>query len=168
MDIICGEKKIAADDIVMQYTNMLYRVALLRMKNPADAEEVVQDTFLRLISYVQKGQKFRDEEHIKAWLLKVAVNRGKSLLSAAWNRKTEGMDAVQELAAPEQQGGYAYAYVLKLPEKYRIAISLFYYEELSTEQIAEIMNTQPSTVRSYLHRGREKLRTMMEEEGYVG
>ena len=57
---------------------------------------------------------------------------------------------------------------MKLPENYRVAIDLFYYEELPTEQIAVIMKTKPSTVRSYLHRGREKLKQMMEADGYVG
>ncbi|MBR3646412.1 MAG: sigma-70 family RNA polymerase sigma factor, partial [Lachnospiraceae bacterium] len=63
---------------------------------------------------------------------------------------------------------YAYDYVLKLPENYRVAIDLFYFEEMTTEQIAAVMKTKPTTVRSYLHRGREKLKQMMEADGYVG
>ena len=78
------------------------------------------------------------------------------------------MDSVKELAAKEADENYAYDYVMKLPEKYRIAINLFYYEQLTTEQIANIMKTKEATVRSYLHRGREKLKVMMEADGNVG
>lgn len=164
MDIICGENRYRAEEIIEKYNVMLYRLAMVRMQQKEDAEEVVQDTFLRLLTYVKKGNSFHDEEHLKAWLLTVAVNRGKSILTMAWNRKTEGMDQVQEMAAEEREEGYAYEYVSKLPEKYRVAIDLFYYEQLTTEQIAEIMKTKPATVRSYLHRGRERLRTMMEAD----
>ncbi len=168
MKVHCGQKKILIEDVIKEYSVTLYRLAMVRMKNEEDAKEVVQDTFLRLITYVNKGKVFTDKEHLKAWLLRVAVNRGKSILSLAWNQRTEGMDAAAELAVTDSNENYAYEYVLKLPEKHRVAIELFYYEQLSTEQIADIMKTQPSTVRSYLHRGREKLRAMMEADGYVG
>lgn len=168
MKVRCGEKELFLETVIKEYSVTLYRLAMIRMKNKEDAEEVVQDTFLRLISYVKKGKAFSDEEHLKAWLLKVAVNRGKSLLTLAWNRKTEGLDAAKEIAGAEAPEGYAYEYVLRLPENYRIAINLFYYEQLTTEQIADIMKVQPATVRSYLHRGREKLKTLMEADGYVG
>lgn len=168
MKLRCGHKEIPVEDIVREYSTMLYRLAVLRVQNKEDAEEIVQDTFLRLISQIHKGMVFENEEHLKAWLLKVAVNRGKTIVTMAWNKRTEGLDAIQEMAAKENEEAYAYEYVMKLPEKYRVAIDLFYYEQLSTEEIAGIMKTQPSTVRSYLHRGREKLKTMMEAAGYVG
>mgnify|MGYP000799559895 CR=1 FL=1 len=164
MEIICGNKRYQAEEVIEQYSDMLFRLAMARMQHKENAEEVVQDTFLRLITYVKKGNRFNDEEHLKAWLLTVAVNRGKSILTMAWNKRTEGMDIVKEVAAPEAEMGYAYEYVSRLPEKYRVAIDLFYYEELSTEQIAQIMKTKPATVRSYLHRGREKLKEMMEAD----
>lgn len=164
MEIICGKRKYQAEEVIEQYSGMLFRLAMSRMQHKENAEEVVQDTFLRLITYVKKGNSFQDEEHLKAWLLTVAVNRGKSILTLAWNKRTEGMDNVGEVVAPETETGYAYEYVNRLPEKYRVAIYLFYYEELTTEQIAQIMKTKPATVRSYLHRGREKLKEMMEAD----
>ena len=164
MEIICGTRKYRAEEVIEQYSNMLFRLAMSRMQHKENAEEVVQDTFLRLITYVKMGKHFNDEEHLKAWLLTVAVNRGKSILTLAWNKRTEGMESVGEIAAPERESGYAYEYVSRLTEKYRIAIDLFYYEELTTEQIAQIMKTKPATVRSYLHRGREKLKEMMEAD----
>lgn len=167
MRIICGEKSYKAEVIIEQYSTMLFRLAMIRMKNKEDAQDVVQDTFLKLILHVQKGKQFNDDEHLKAWLLTVVINRGKSILSMLWNKKTEGMDSIKEVAAPEDKTDYAYEYVMKLPEKYRVAIDLFYYEQFTTEQIAEIMGTKPATVRSYLHRGRGKLKEMMEADNYV-
>ena len=168
MEFRCGDKLLLVEDTVREYSTMLYRVALLRLQNDADAQEVVQDTFLRLLSQIKKGMTFSDKEHLKAWLLTVAVNRGKSIITLAWNRKTEGLSPVPEMAAEEESDSYAYDYVLKLPENYRVAIDLFYFEEMTTEQIAAVMKTKPTTVRSYLHRGREKLKQMMEADGYVG
>lgn len=164
MKVICGTKQYEIEEVIEQYSTMIFRLAMVRMQNKADAEDIVQDTFLRLMQQVQKGIAFREEEHLKAWLLTVATNRGKSILTMAWNKKTEGIDSAMELAAPERESDYAYEYVMRLPEKYRVAITLFYYEQLSTEQIAEIMKTKTVTVRSYLHRGREKLRKMMEAD----
>ncbi|MGN0484342.1 MAG: RNA polymerase sigma factor [Lachnospiraceae bacterium] len=168
MKIQCGKSEYPIEEVIDRYNEMLFRLAMARMQQKEDAEEVVQDTFLRLITQVKKGKTFEDEEHLKAWLLTVAVNRGKSILTLAWNRRTQGMSEVHEMAAPENEEGYAYAFVSRLPEKYRVAIDLFYYEELTTEQIAAIMKTKPATVRSYLHRGRERLKEMMEAENYVG
>lgn len=167
MRIICGEKSYKAEEIIEQYSTMLFRLAMIRMKNKEDAQDVVQDAFLKLILHAQKGKQFNDDEHLKAWLLTVVINRGKSILSMLWNKRTEGMDSIKEVAAPEDKTDYAYEYVMKLPEKYRVAIDLFYYEQFTTEQIAEIMGTKPATVRSYLHRGRGKLKEMMEADNYV-
>lgn len=164
MNITCGNKVCEMEGIIEKYSDMLFRLAMIRMQNKEDAEEVVQDTFVRLITQVKKGKVFEDEEHLKAWLLRVAVNRGKSILTLAWNRRTEGIDEAMEVPAEEVRTDYAYEYVMRLPEKYRVAIDLFYYEQLTTESIAQIMNTKESTVRSYLHRGREKLREMMEAD----
>lgn len=160
MVVICGDKEHEIEEVIEQYSTMLFRLAMVRMKNKEDAQDVVQDTFLRLLMQVQKGKVFQEEEHLKAWLLTVAANRGKSILTMAWNKRTEGMEGLEEMAAPEQKIDY----VMRLSEKYRVAIDLFYYEQLTTEQIAKIMKTKPATVRSYLHRGREKLKKMMEAD----
>ncbi len=168
MEVICGKNRYSAEKVIEQYSGMLFRLAMIRMNNNEDAQDVVQDTFMRMLVYIKKGHEFKDEEHLKAWLLTVAINRGKSIISLAWNRKTQGLENVKEMAVPNETEQYAYEYVMKLPEKYRIVINLFYYEQLSTEQIADIIKQKPSTVRSYLHRGREKLKKMMEDDGYVG
>ncbi len=162
MNVICEDKTYEMEEVIGKYTDMLFRLAMVRMNHKEDAEEVVQDTFVKLICYTQKGKVFQNEEHLKAWLLTVAVNQGKSMLRLAWNRRTEGMHSAMQLPAKENSEDYAYDYVMQLPEKYRVAIDLFYYEQLTTGEIAKVMQTKESTVRSYLHRGREKLRKMME------
>ena len=164
MEIKCGNETYQLDTIIEEFSTMLFRVAMLCMRNKEDAQDIVQDTFLRLLQQIQKGKTFTDKEHLKAWLLTVVSNRGKSILTLAWNKRTQGLDSVVEKPAPTKEYDYAYEYVKKLPKKYSVAIHLFYYEELSTEQIAQIMETKPATVRSYLHRGREKLREMMEAD----
>lgn len=169
MEVTCGSTKYLIDDIVQKYTDMLYRVAVMKMKNVPDAEELVQETFLKLIKQIKSGKTFESEEHLKAWLLRVEVNQGNSVLSSIWNNRTQGIDVTNEQGYEDKYDfGSAYDYVLKLPEKYRIAIQLHYYEELKTEEIAEIMKTKPATVRSYLLRGRQKLKELMETDGYVG
>ena len=167
MNVVCGNNQYPLDEVIEKYIGTLYRLAIIRMQNKEDAEEVVQDTFLKLIEHVNKKRTFNDDEHLKAWLLTVATNRSKSILTLYWNRNTEGMDGLKDLAAATTEDNYAYDYVLRLPEKYRVAINLFYYEQLTTEQIAGIMRTKEATVRSYLHRGREKLKIIMEADNNV-
>ena len=98
MNVICGTNQYALEDIIEKYNGMLYRLAIIRMQNKEDAEEVVQDTFVKLIEHIQKKKTFNDEEHLKAWLLTVATNRGKSILTLYWNKNTEGMDGLKEFA----------------------------------------------------------------------
>ena len=165
MKVTCGIKQYEVEEVIEQYSTMIFRLAMVRMQNKADAEDIVQDTFLRLMQQVQKGVTFKEDEHLKAWLLTVATNRGKSILNLMWNRRTQGLDALEEASYEDKHNeGYAYEYVMKLPEKYRVAINLFYYEQLKTDEIAKIMKTKETTVRSYLHRGRERLKEMMEAD----
>ena len=164
MEVICKETNCQMEDVILKYNEMLFRLAMVRMNNKEDAQDVVQDTFIRLMTQIKKGKTFTDEEHLKAWLLTVTINRSKSLLMTAWNRKTEGMDSVKEMAAPEASTNYAYEYVMRLPEKYRVAIVLFYYEQLTVEEIAKILMLKPSTVRTHLTRARQRLSKLLKED----
>ena len=144
MEVICGKNNYDVETVIELYNGMIFRLAMIRMGNIEDAQDVTQDTFMRMIMYIKKGGSFHDEEHLKAWLLKVAVNRGKSVLSLVWNKRTEGLERAEKLSASDKSEDYAYEYVLRLQEKYRVAINLFYYEQLSTEQIADIMGQKPA------------------------
>ena len=144
------------DEVIDKYSNMVYRLALAHMKNKQDAEDVFQDVFLR---YISKIRTFESEEHRKAWLIRVTINRSHSIW-AAWFRKTEPLD--DSLVTETKEENDLTEYLALLPQKYRSVIHLFYYEELSIKQISEILDAKESTVRTWLTRARsilgEKLR----------
>jgi RNA polymerase sigma-70 factor (ECF subfamily) len=131
---------------------MVYRLALAQMKSKHDAEDVLQDVFIR---YISKPRVFESEEHRKAWLIRVTINRSKSLLSA-WFRKNEPLDENIVFETAEQSD--LFEYLTLLPQKYRSVIHLFYSEDLSVKEISEILNAKESTVRAWLTRARSILR----------
>ena len=148
-----------AEEIVSTYENMLYRVALSHTGIREDAEDMVQETFLK---WLQARPEFESDEHEKAWLLRVLMNLCTNLVHKKGNRgQAELLDIY---LAQEQEELYLIEEVMRLPPLYRDAIYLFYYENYSTAEIARIMNQKESTVRSYLHRGRLKLRRWLENE----
>lgn len=143
------------------YGPAVFRLAYARTGSRTDAEDVMQEVFLRLL---RARPEFSSEEHAKAWLLRVAANCANDLFRAPWRRREEPL--TEGLSAPEEpeRGGVVEA-VLALPPKYRAAVHLYYYEELSVEEIAEILGRRPGTVKSRLSRARALLRRyLMEEE----
>lgn len=144
------------DALFQTYGDMVYRLALVRTRNMTDAEDVVQEVFLRCL---RNNPSFQNAEHQKAWLLKVTVNCSKSLLGSAFRRHSVPEDAAGELVSEDQTtDSTVYDAVMKLPEKYRTAIHLYYYEEYSVKEIAAVMRTTESTVKSWLHRARGMLK----------
>ena len=136
------------DEVVSKYSNMVYRLALAHMKSKSDAEDVFQDVFLR---YISKPRAFESEEHRKAWLIRVTINRCRSLWSA-WFRKSEPLDETMAFETKEEND--LFEYLAMLPVKYRSVIHLFYYEDLSVKQISKILGAKESTVRTWLTRAR--------------
>ncbi len=139
--------------VIETYFNMVYKLALSQTKNKASADDVTQEVFLR---YLKNTKHFENEEHRKAWLIRVTLNCSKNVFSNAWFQKTVPLS--EELSFEEQETGDVYYAVLELPVKYRSVIHLFYYEDLSVEEISSILNRPQSTVKSQLFRGRELLR----------
>ena len=139
--------------LVNTYENTLFRTALAILGDRAGAEDAVQDTFLR---WLEKRPEIKDENHEKAWLLRVTINSCKSRLRTL---KLHPLDELLEdyPAESREESGVLEA-VLALPPKERAAVHLFYYEGYSTEEIAVITGQRPGTVRSHLSRAREKLR----------
>jgi len=147
------------DALFRTYGDMVYRLALVRTKSVADAEDVVQEVFLRCLKH---NPVFQSAEHQKAWLIKVTVNCSKTLLGSAFRRHSVPEDALGELASEDETpDSTVYDAVLKLPEKYRTAIHLYYYEDYSVREIATVMRTTESTVKSWLHRARGMLKEML-------
>lgn len=144
------------DSLFVTYGDMVYRLALVRTRNTADAEDIVQEVFLRCL---RNKPVFESAEHQKAWLLKVTVNCSKSLLGNAFRRHAVPEDAAGELSSnPEEPDSTVYDAVMRLPEKYRTAIHLYYYEDYAVKEIASLMRTNESTVKSWLHRARGLLK----------
>ena len=138
---------------------MVYRLALARAGNSADAEDIFQDVFLR---YVSKAPAFTSEEHRKAWLLRVTVNCARKLHAAPWRRLTEPLSDL--LAAPEPEESGLWDALQRLRPEDRTVLHLYYYEELSTGEIARLLGCRPGTVRSRLTRARERLREQYKED----
>lgn len=173
------------------YSNLLYRIAYLQLRNNQDAEDVVQETFYQFIK-AKKG--FESPEHEKAWLIKVTLNGCRKVWRSAWYRHIDVMPASK---AAEDAGESAHGMAMddirdaiydntkeniledilikernreimeavwKLPRRYREVIHLFYFQQMSIKEISEVTKRKASTVTSQLTRGRELLRKNLKEE----
>lgn len=145
--------------MVETYSPMLLRAALTRATTPADAEDAVQDVFLRL---VVKRPRFRDGEHEKAWLLRCVLNRASDLRRR--RRDDAPLDQLADTAAEEPDYGPLLSAVRSLPEAYSAVIHLYYYEGYSIKEIAKLLALPDPTVGTRLARGRERLRELLKEE----
>lgn len=148
-----------AEKILDTYGNSILRYAYSYLHNMSDAEEVLQDT---LVQFLKTAPVFEGHQHEKAWLLRVAGNLSKNRLAYNSVRRTDELN--EELTAENREDlSFVWDAVRQLPENYRTAIHLFYYEGYSTKQIARLLQKKEATVRSDLHRGREKLRAVLKE-----
>lgn len=150
------------EELVERYQNNLFAVAFNVCKNAQDAEDVVQDTFLR---YYTMKKEFDSEQHIRAWLIRVAINKAKNCNRTFWRRNKRSLEEYMEtltFETPESEN--LFETVMKLPEKYRIVIHLFYYEDYTVHEIAEILNLSESNVKVRLSRGRALLKEVLKEE----
>lgn len=147
--------------IVHQYLDTVYRVALSGCKNPQDAEDIVQCTFLKLL---ERNPEFKDEEHIRKWLIRVTINEANSLWRSSWRKKVISLEETQtepEFSEPEYHE--LFHAVQKLSSKYRKVIYLYYYEGYSIKEIAELLHISETAIQTRLMRAREKLRQQLKE-----
>lgn len=145
-----------------RYHRMVYRVCYTYMKNHHDAEDCTEDVFVK----VYTGDfSFHDEAHEKAWLTVTAINLCKDRLKHWWRRS---VSAIEDSPEPFDDGGIGtdetLQAVLKLPEKYKDVVYLFYYVGYQTDEIAKMLHRPPSTVRNHLREARERLRKVLGEE----
>lgn len=148
---------------VEKYADMVYRVCFYHLKNQTDTEDVFQNVFIK---YMLHEKPFSDEEHEKAWLLRVAINSCKDYLKSFFQRSMVPLEMVHEMAAdvPEDHREVLEA-VLSLPGKYKDAIYLHYYEGYSAVEIGMILGKKENTVYSLLSRGRGILKEKLGGEG---
>ena len=150
-------------EIIAAYSAMVYRLAYARTANRADAEDIYQEVFFRLFS---SEPRLESEEHLRAWLIRTTIHCSINLLKSAWRRYFRPMPENYDVPAAENESCRFDALrtaLKRLPEKQRVAIHLYYFEELSTDEIARILGEKPSTIRSQLRRGREKLKSLLME-----
>lgn len=150
------EKKISANYAFREYSDMVYRLAFARVKNKYDADDILQDVFMK---YMKSKQAVQDLEHAKALLIRITINCTKSLFLSNNRKRTSALDEFIGVDMPCRDTLLA---VLALPVKYRTVIHLHYYCGYSIDEIADLLNTKPSTVKSQLHRARQKLKIYLE------
>lgn len=147
-------------DAMERCGDAVYRLALCRLGTRADAEDVFQEVFLRLL---RDTTEFRDAEHLKAWLLRVTVNCCHDLRRTAWFRRTAPLEAAPELAAPLPDiHGELWRAIGALPNDLRVVVWLHYVEGYGTDEIAVMVGCRPATVRTRLHRARKQLKHELE------
>ena len=147
---------------VEQYADTLYRVALHAAPRPEDAEDAVQDTYEKLLHC---GKTFENETHLKAWLIRVVINRCHDLcrLAESKNLSLEEASPAHLESAPGQNSELL-ELVLSLPENYRTAIYLHYYEGYTAAEIGAMQEVSTNTVLTWLSRGRSRLRKLLKED----
>lgn len=154
--------RLPIQELIERYRNSLFVAAFQICKNREDAEDVVQDTFLQ---YHTNKKEYESEEHIRAWLLRVAINKAKNVNLTFWRRNKQPLeDYIEDLTFETKEAGNLFEAVLALPEKYRVVIHLFYYEDYSVKEIAGVLKVSESNVKVRLSRGRMMLREALKEE----
>lgn len=150
------------EEIIEQYSNMIFKIAISYTKDKTTSEDILQDV---LIKYMTAKIEFHDEEHTKAWLIRVTINECKQLFRSIWNIRRLPLEDIYSFEDPEKHEVF-YA-VMDLPTKYRVIVHLYYYEEMSVKEIGRVMKLNLNTITSRLHRGRQMLKKRLEEEyGY--
>ena len=145
--------------IFKRHGQVVYRICFAYMKNHADAEDALQQTFFKLI---EKRPVLTSEEHEKAWLMRTAANICKNALRYWW-RKRQDIDDMHDLATNIEDDTVLQE-VLKLPEKYKIVVYLYYYEGYNNVEIADILKKPPSTIRNHLREARSILRERLGDD----
>lgn len=149
--------------VMDQYSAMVYRMAYSHLRSRADAEDISQEVFLR---YYQKRPRFESEEHRKAWLLRVTINRARTYVTSAWFRRTVPLE--EAVTFPQEEQQQLDEALGQLSPGDRTLLHLFYFEELSIREISQLLHRKESTVRTQLTRARQRLKTILKGDAYEG
>jgi len=150
--------------LIEKYSSTVFRLGLSYLGNRHDAEDIMQEVFLR---YLRKPRLFFSEEHEKAWFIRVAINCCKSFSTSAWKRKIVPLEDFSHLPAPEisdSSNVSVYEAVMALPPRQRLCIHLYYYEQLPIKEISRSTGIPESTVKSHLFRARAALEQKLKGE----
>jgi RNA polymerase sigma-70 factor (ECF subfamily) len=148
------------EKIVRKYADLVYRVALTMLKNKDDAEDIFQEVFMKVCS---GNVKFFSEEHEKAWIIRVTKNQCLDFLKRSCNKNKSELD--ENISDKDtDDNSYVFNEVMKLPEKFRLVIYLFYYEGYKINEIAKMLDENESTLKSRLVKARALLKESLKEE----
>ena len=148
------------EDAIRRHGTAVYRLAYAYMRSPHDADDVFQDVFLR---YAEKAPAFRDDEHRRAWLLRVTINRCRSLYRTAWWKRIVPLEHASGLSTLPPEDPVLTEALDRLPAKYRTVIHLSCHEGLDTQEIETLLGVKPVSVRSQLSRARTMLDELLKE-----
>lgn len=167
MDAISLKAGEGFEQVMEFYMPMVYRIAFARVGNREDAEDITQNVFLR---YYKANCGFDSEEHRKAWLIRCAVNSSNTFAGSAWFRHRASDEGMENMSAETEdftdetdRKSAVIQAVMRLPDKYRLVIHLFYFEDMSVADISKMTKIRENTVRSQLSRAREMLKPMLKE-----
>jgi len=150
------DKEIA--EIYERYKDMIYRICFAYMKNVMDTEDVIQDTF---VSLIKSGAVFENAVHEKAWLIRTATNLCKNALRHWWRRREDLDDYETMQASSVFEIDDTLNAVMKLPDKYKTTVYLYYYEGYDSVEISQLLQKPQSTIRYYLSQARKTLREIL-------
>ena len=143
-------------DVVRKYSGMIIRIAFNYTRNMADSEDILQDVFMSLLT----APPVEDEERLKAWLIRVTINKAKDLLKSARKKRTVPLDEVKNYFSEKTEG--VLEKLDNLSTKYRIVVYLFYWEGYTAKEIAQMLNLKERAVLMRLSRARAKLKSLLE------
>ena len=158
MDKSAYERSEAA---VLNFGDAVYRLAFSQLQNKADTEDVFQEVFLR---YLEKAPVFEDKTHEKAWLLRVTLNCCKDVFRSPFRKHSARLEEAEDRLVWEPEESWLLERLKKLSKKDRAVLHLFYWEDLTTEQVARAVRCSPAAARQRLSRAREKLRRELDKE----
>lgn len=141
------------------YVNEIYRLCFSFMKNHMDAEDAVQETFMK---FYRSNRTFDSESHKKAWLIVTASNCCKNMLKHWWNRRNNLEDYTEFVGSNDSEIDEMMELVMSLPEKYKTSVYLYYYEGYNSREISKIVGKPESTIRTYLQNAKKILKTELE------
>ncbi|MBO5096287.1 MAG: RNA polymerase sigma factor [Bacilli bacterium] len=149
------------ENLIDKYSDILFRCAFSYCKNKSDAEDIVQETFIK---YLRKKPNFNLDSEEKAWLLRVTINMSKDLLKTYWHKNRQELTDIP--VEFNDNSFYIFTLISKLPSKYRIVIHLYYQEGYKIKEISQILKLNTSTVGNRLARAKKILKKYIEEENY--
>ena len=151
--------KIDIENTVEQFSNTIYKIAFSYTKSKDVSEDVMQNVFVR---YMTSDKTFEDMEHKKAWLIKVTINECKKYFRRLTSQFKKESKVLLNDWSNEQYN--IYDSIMELPQKYRVVVHLYYYEEFSIKEISVLLKLKENTVMSLLHRARQRLKKVLEVE----